>query len=390
MIIVLICILLFAFLPAIAAEQPSADKVTSIITKAKLLGDNTKVVSSVSGAEAIVSTYRHRDSVNVDKDCKIDASLIAKELMITNDLGLRRVIVHFHEPDLAGNYREVSVSFAELKAFASGAVEQKDFLDSLDLKLVPEPVTATKEAAPAGSAGILPASTVANAGIAPSTTTAGTATAATASAQIPATNSTASTSNPRVTATSNAATGSASTSPTSSTPPKKNLPRQKFSSQRCGFTFLLPYGWTLDQPDATPRFQRRGRPVTSETIFVLKNPTTGYKQIECYRKTDGSSPDLSAAKLKQDFSYSGTHFDKYQSVAFGKGRYAGALVAVRYPHEAGEYHETHLFFGSPGMYYDLRGWGPTTDKTFDAAFNDLIATIEFPAAKSGAAKTVKK
>ncbi len=143
MIVVLFCIMLMAISPVIAAELPTADKVTSIITKSKILGDNTKLVSSVSGTEAVVSTYRHRDSVNIDKDCKIDASLIAKELMITNDLGIRRVVVHFHEPDLTGNYREVSVSFAELKAFASGAVEQKDFLDSLGLNLVPEPGSGT-------------------------------------------------------------------------------------------------------------------------------------------------------------------------------------------------------------------------------------------------------
>lgn len=80
MIIVMLCLLIMlGFSPVMAAEVPTPDKITSIITKSKVLGDNTKVVSSISGNEAVVSTYRHRDSVNIDNDCKIDASFIAKD-----------------------------------------------------------------------------------------------------------------------------------------------------------------------------------------------------------------------------------------------------------------------------------------------------------------------
>lgn len=382
-------------LPARAGESISGEKITSIITKSKILGENTRVVSTVSGTEAVISTYRHKESVDIDKDCKIDASFIAKELMISNDFGLRRVSVHFHEPDLTGNYREVSVSFAEIKAFSSGAVEQKDFLASLSLNLVPEPGAKAKIETSAGSTNPNENKTGVNAPlVSPEGNAAGTASTSISSSITASKNLTgAGTSGPTnsilsATPTSNVGKNTG----ISAVKSKLALPRQRFSSARAGFTFLLPYGWTLETntPVPQPRFPRRGRPITSETIFILKNPSTGYRQIECYRKTDSSSPDASAAKVKQEFSYEGTHVDKYQSVSFGKGPYGGALVSVRYPHEAGEYHETHLFFGTAGMYYDLRGWGPTTDKTFEPAFNDLIATIEFPPAKAAAGKSAKK
>lgn len=394
MIIVMLCsLIMLGFSPVMAAEVPTPDKITSIITKSKVLGDNTKVVSSISGNEAVVSTYRHRDSVNIDNDCKIDASFIAKELMIANDFGLRRVTVHFHEPDLIGNYREVSVSFAEIKAFASGAVEQKDFLASLSLNLLPEPGSKSSAASEQGSStGASDNSKGAAASGSPADMS------AQASATDSSKNQLASVtqgSGPSASAAPGiAVSGSTKSSSSAKAPAKVILPRQRFSSARAGFTFLLPYGWILEPlkaPSAPARgFQRRGRPSTSETIFILRNPSTGYKQIECYRKTDNSTPDISAAKIKQEFSYPGTHIDKYQSISFGKGPYGGALVVARYPHEAGEYHETHLFFGSPGMYYDLRGWGPTSDKTFEPAFYDLIATIEFPPAKSPGGKPAKK
>ena len=375
--LLLLCILFLLNTGCFASEATNAEKVTNIINKSKILGENTRVVSSVSGTEAVVSTYRHRDSVNIDNDCKIDASLIAKELMISNDLGLRRVVIHFHEPDLTGNYREVSVSFAEIKAFAAGAVEQKDFLASLGLNLLPEPGNKT-------AATLASSQEPSKSATAPTTPDSkdGKAAVITTSDQKPTSSSALSSGSSASSANAGAAGQSKSVASAKSVS-KAVLPRQRFSSPKCGFVFLLPYGWTLElaNPSPTSPRQRMRRPSTSDLVFVLRNPATGYKQIECYRKTDRSTPDLSAAKMKQDFSYPGAKIDKYQSVAFGKGRYAGAMVVARYPHEAGEYHETHLYFGSPGMYYDLRGWGPTNDPTFEPAFSDLIATIEFPVAK---------
>lgn len=336
------------------AEMASSEKVVGIIEKSKVLGESAKLLASINGTEATISTYRHKESVDKDNDCKIDAALIAKELMVTNDLGLRRVIVHFHEPDLTGKFREVSVSYAEIKAFASGAVQQSDFLASLGLNLIPEPKAASANEhsrAEGGDSVKDPVNPVADAsaGTQPFASGENKATEKFSSADLGSGKNT-----------TGGPASALSTNSKSSAPGKVVLPRQRFTSPRCGFTFLLPYGWTLAL-EGKAKFSRRQ---PGELVFALHNPSTGYDQIECRRRTDKSSPDQCAAIIKKEFTYPGANIDKYQSISFGKGPYGGAFVLARYPNNDGEYHETHLLFGSAGLFYDLRGWGPVKDKTF--------------------------
>lgn len=114
---------------AFAALPPAADIVQSI-NKAEFLAPGTSVNVKTVKDQVLVSTYRHSNDEN---DCKIDAVLISKAVfdLAPNELG--RVTCYFFGKDIS-SCQEVSVSAGDIKAFASGSLDEKQLLASLSVK----------------------------------------------------------------------------------------------------------------------------------------------------------------------------------------------------------------------------------------------------------------
>lgn len=102
------------------------------ITEAKILQPGDKISSAVRPEEVVVHKYKAADSVNTEKDCKIEAVLIGKVVM-TADPSVKKVKVRFFERLDRSKYSEVLIRAGDIKAFASGMLSQSDLLASLDL-----------------------------------------------------------------------------------------------------------------------------------------------------------------------------------------------------------------------------------------------------------------
>ncbi len=338
---------------AMAAEAASNEKIVAIIEKSSDLGAGTKVLASVSGNEVTVSTYRHKESKDIDNDCKIEATLMAKELMISNDFGLRRVIVHFHEPSLTGKYREVIVSYAEIKAFATGAVKDADFMSSLTLNLIPEPIKAagqdkgeqTNTSAPNTAAGSASDTTASSTAVASATT------------------SSSNSNNAKANETSNSKSHTAEPKPEAA----KKL---TYVSRRTGISFEFPPDWTIK--DNFP---------TSGDLFVqMIAPKTKESNIEFGLRRTPRTPLECAQAQRKLFDYDGVRLEECRRIKFGKGGYDGALVILSYPHSSGErYYENHLYFGKPNAIFDVWCWCDVKYyRTVSVAFWDVMNTMSFP------------
>jgi hypothetical protein len=350
-----------------AAEAVSNEKIVAALEKTEVLGSGQKLVAKVSGNEATISTYRHRESKDKDTDCKIDASLVARALMINNDFGLRRVIVHFHEPDLTGNYREVIVSYAEIKAFATGAVQQVDFLSSLTLNLLPEAVN--KNTAAEGDN-----KTAADSGVAASKATASAGETAPAEKNdVSGNSSQASPESARKLGAAEPVAGAAGGQGNQ----KKEAALPRYLSHATGISFNIPAGWSVED-----KF-----PPGGGLYFKLHSRATKMNNIEFGVSRSSQTPAQSALAMKKKFTYEGVRFEKYETTRFGLGKYEGALIVLQYPHESNQqYYEMHLYFGKPGAVFDMWGWCPISQYSIvGSAFFEVMNSMSFPAVHGGSA-----
>lgn len=120
---------LLAVLPAFAIGP---GEVSSAIKQAQFLPPGSSLNVRVDGDQVYVSTFKHS---NEDKDCKIDATLIAKSVFDLSPEGFARVTCYFYGKDMS-SCQEVSVSAGDIKSFASGAMTQEQLLASLTVKNV--------------------------------------------------------------------------------------------------------------------------------------------------------------------------------------------------------------------------------------------------------------
>lgn len=355
--------LMFSPSPSQCADLPSTEKIATIIEKSNILGEGYKVSAAINGNEAIISTYRNKESKAQDQDCKIEAALIAKELMITNDFGIRRVKVNFYEPAMVGQVREVTVSYAEVKAFAAGAIEQKDFLDSLGITFKQDPGhtgdTKTEVEQKTASADN-EKQTKADDNV-QSTPENGSKTASSTDEAKPS-------------------TGSKIASSVPAKPAAKKRPR--YVHPRTGISFELPEGWTVED-----KFQ-------TQTLLKLISSQTKYDNISMLFDRQDKTPAILAAEQKKRFNYPEAHCERYEMTTFGQGQYKGALFVVNYPNwedNQKPYYEMALYCGKPGGIYTLRGW--STDSTYrivSKAFYDIMTTIAFPGSGSTSAGSKPK
>lgn len=113
------------------AQVPDAD-LEKAMNEAKVLGPNYSVTVKSQGKELDISTYLNSQSKDMEKDCKIDAVLLAKKAFDL-DKQLVRAKISFYRYDRK-SYREVSVTTGDVKAFGTGQTSNQELVDSLIVK----------------------------------------------------------------------------------------------------------------------------------------------------------------------------------------------------------------------------------------------------------------
>jgi len=123
---------LLALNPAPAAISP--DDVTAAIEKAKILAPGIRVsVSPSKEAKEELNITTFRNVKAEDKDCKIEAVLLAKAAMDLGPIAVTRVQVYFYSSAMSGKYKKVTVTAGDVKAFGAGAMSQEQLLKSIDI-----------------------------------------------------------------------------------------------------------------------------------------------------------------------------------------------------------------------------------------------------------------
>jgi hypothetical protein len=309
-----------------AAFCATDEELAKTIETADVLPKGWTVAAKMIGKEVVISTFRAPDANTTD--CKIDASMIAKLLMIDHDFGVSRVRVQFHEPAGTTNvYQQVSVSLAEVKGFAAGVVTKDQFLDSLEVEKLqevrPEPPKVVETTAPSAAA-----------------TAASSAAINEGAPLLP------------------------SPQAIKSTPP----PSVTVSSKRIGINFKVPAGWEAQELSSGP------------TILRLSPKGTKLAGIEISFNSGNATPAQRAQETRANFSYNGVSFLRYfPNTNFGTGPYPGSLIVLTYPHESHvNYYDMNLYFGN----YKVWAWCDVPSYPIAGpAFDQILRTMTFPAKK---------
>lgn len=113
---------------ALAATTPA--EIQAAVDKSAILPPGTSMNVRVAGGQAVIATYQNAKAN--DKDCKIDAVMIAKTAMDL-DSQIGRVTVYFYNRADMTRYKEVTLSAGDIKAFGSGQMDKDAFLNSVAL-----------------------------------------------------------------------------------------------------------------------------------------------------------------------------------------------------------------------------------------------------------------
>lgn len=138
-------------LPAYAA---SSDSLVTAIKSADIFKESVSITATSEGDQVKVSTYLNKNAN--DQDCKIDAVLISKAVMDAAPEA-QRCKVYFYNSANLSEFKEVSVTAAEVKAFSTGAIAKDKLLASLAITSKHATVTPDEMVAAIKRAGILPA-----------------------------------------------------------------------------------------------------------------------------------------------------------------------------------------------------------------------------------------
>ena len=85
----------------------SESQVLSLIERAKILSSDSQVQARVGLHDVAISAYRHPKAT--DKDCKIDAVLLAKTVIDADPVVITTIKVRFYDPTNNTSYREINV-----------------------------------------------------------------------------------------------------------------------------------------------------------------------------------------------------------------------------------------------------------------------------------------
>ncbi|MBC7998736.1 MAG: hypothetical protein IAF58_12380 [Leptolyngbya sp.] len=111
----------------LGAEDISA-QLSSAVENSKILPPGVKFTVRMEGDKVTVSTFQNAKAN--DNDCKIDAVLLARAVMVASKNQVRRVTAYFYGKDLS-KYREVSVTQGDVTAYGIGKSSQEVLLKSL-------------------------------------------------------------------------------------------------------------------------------------------------------------------------------------------------------------------------------------------------------------------
>lgn len=113
------------------AWSVTASDIINAIDKGKVLAPSIRVNAQVRPDVVYISTYKNLKAN--DRDCKIEAVLLAKTVM---DLApeIPRVEVRFYDQTSLNRFKQISVSAGDVKAFAGGTIKEEQLLNGLVLK----------------------------------------------------------------------------------------------------------------------------------------------------------------------------------------------------------------------------------------------------------------
>jgi len=115
------------------AAVPTESQLRAALGKANFLSGNAKFSITTDPKQSdglIITMFRQQDAT--DKDCKIDALLIAKTVMDLGGSDVTKVTVYFYSLTMS-NYKSVTIRTTDVKAFSGGAVDKDELLKTLDL-----------------------------------------------------------------------------------------------------------------------------------------------------------------------------------------------------------------------------------------------------------------
>lgn len=120
-------------LVAPAGAKISEAQLSKLIDQSKVLGTDTEVRAELHESEREVVITTNHNPKATDKDCKIDAVLIARKIMDADPGGIAKVRVVFYDRENNRNFRQVTVREGDIKAFASHQITQDTLLAELEL-----------------------------------------------------------------------------------------------------------------------------------------------------------------------------------------------------------------------------------------------------------------
>jgi len=106
--------------------------VVNALEKAQILAPSIRLNARVEPEEVMVATYKNPKAE--DKDCKIEAVLIAKTVMDLAPEQVARVTVYFYSSSTLSKYKEVGVTAGDVKAFAAGTLSKDELLASIKIR----------------------------------------------------------------------------------------------------------------------------------------------------------------------------------------------------------------------------------------------------------------
>jgi hypothetical protein len=113
------------------ATQISPDRIVDAIRGGKIISPGFPLSANSGGHQVTVTTYRNPDASN--NDCKIDAVLIAKQVIDLDSKNIARVNVIFHNYRNPVQFQKVVVTAGDVDAFGTGKIGQDTLLESLTL-----------------------------------------------------------------------------------------------------------------------------------------------------------------------------------------------------------------------------------------------------------------
>lgn len=117
------------------------EELQTALLKAKILPPDIKFTCSVKGRELITTTYKVEGAT--EKDCKIDAVIIAKTaFQLAPELS--RSVVQYYDMRIPNEYSEVTVTVGDVAAYGKGDISREQLLSALK-------ITSVKTAAPVAS-----------------------------------------------------------------------------------------------------------------------------------------------------------------------------------------------------------------------------------------------